>query len=86
MSCFSVNGTGSFTLKLDESFVPVKTIFGFTLFSNDHLSFWPRDLAIEQPFLPAYGEMSVRLLVTPFSFSFIPKNVPLVYSTFSVHS
>ena len=50
MSCFSVNGTGSFTLKLDESFVPVKTIFGFTLLSNDHLSFLSRDLTIEQPF------------------------------------
>ena len=31
MSCFLVNGTGSFTLKLDESSVPVKTILGFTL-------------------------------------------------------
>ena len=72
MSCFLVNGAGSFTLKLGEIFVPVKTIFGFTLYGSDRLSCFSRDLTIEQPFSPAYGRMSVCLLVTPFSFLFIP--------------
>ena len=30
------------------------------------------NLTIEQPFSPTYGKMSVRLLVTPFSFLFSP--------------
>ena len=84
MSCFSVNGTGSFTLKLDESFVTVKTIFGsryfctgkndiwFYLFGSDHLSCFSKDITIKQPFSPAYGKMSVHLLVSQFSFSFLP--------------
>ena len=69
MSCFSVNGTGSFTLKLDESFVTVKTIFDFTLLGSYRLSCFSRYLTIEQPFSPAYGKMSVHLLAAPFSFN-----------------
>ena len=68
-SCFSVNGTGAFTLKLDESFVPVKMIFGFTLFGSDRLSCFSRDLTNEQPFSPAHGKMSV--VKTPVLVSFI---------------
>ena len=52
----SVNGTGPFILKLDESFVPVKTIFGFTWFGSNHLSCFSRDLTIKQHFSPAYGK------------------------------
>ena len=66
MSYFSVNATGPFTLKLDESFLPVKMIFGFTLFVSDRLSCFCRDLTIEERFSRAYGKMSARLLVTPF--------------------
>ena len=66
MSSFLVNGTGSFTLTLDERFVQIKTVFGC-----DRLSCCSRDLTIEQPFSQAYGKMSVCQLVPPFSFSFI---------------
>ena len=59
MSCFSVNGTGSSTLKLDESFVPVKTTFGFTLSGSERFSYFSRDLTIELRFSPAYGKKSV---------------------------
>ena len=70
MSCFSVNGTVSFTLKLDESLAPVKTTLGFTLFGSYRLSCFSRDLTIEQPFSATYGKMSVRLLITLFLFLF----------------
>ena len=59
-------------LKLDESLVLVKTIFGFTLFSGDRLSCFFSDLTNEQPFSAAYGKRSARCQVTSFSFLFIP--------------
>ena len=82
---FSNNGTGSFTLKLGESFVLVKLIFGFTLFGSNRLSCFSRDLINEQPFSPAYGKMSVRLLVIPFSFCLFLANTHLVYLTFPLN-
>ena len=65
-------GTGSFTLKLGKRFELVKTIFGFTLFGSDCSNCFSRDLTNEQLFSPAYGKMSVHLLVTLFSFLLIP--------------
>ena len=64
---FSVNRTRSFTLKLDQTIELVKTIFSFMSFGSDRSSWFSRDLTNEQPFLLAYGKMSVRLLVTPYS-------------------
>ena len=61
-------GTGSFTLKLGKRFGLVKPVFGFTLFGSDCSNCFSRDLTNEQLFSPAYGKMSVCLLVTLFSF------------------
>ena len=47
-------------LKLDESLVLVKTIFGFTLLSCDRLSCFFRDLTNEQPFPAAYCKRSIH--------------------------
>ena len=68
---FFGNSTGSFTLKLGKRFGPVKTVFSFTLFGSDCSNCFSRDLTNEQLFSPAYGKMSVRLLVTLFSFLLI---------------
>ena len=47
-------------------------MFSLVLFVSDGLCYFSKDLNNEHPFLSAQGKMSTRLLVTPFSFSFVP--------------